>query len=96
MQTQLANTIQDMQVDIGNNNEGIKGQVIRLNSTVMGTNPNGTTVEERGLLAVVKTHDTEISQIKNQLSNFIPEAPKDGKAYVRKNGAWVDLTTLLS
>lgn len=26
--------------------------------------------------------------------NFIPEAPEDGNAYVRKDGAWVDITTL--
>lgn len=29
-----------------------------------------------------------------QYAEFIPEAPKDGKAYVRKNGAWVDITTI--
>lgn len=96
MQNQMANTIQDLQVDIGNNNEGLKGQVIRLNSIVMGTNPNGTTVEERGLLATVKTHDTDIKNIKTTQATLIPEAPKDGKAYVRKDGAWVDLETIIN
>lgn len=96
MQNQMANTIQDIQVDIGNNNEGLKGQVIRLNSIVMGTNPNGTTVEERGLLATAKIHDTDITKIKIAQNNFIPEAPNDGKAYVRKGKAWVDLDTILS
>ncbi|ADB81660.1 fibritin neck whisker [Enterobacter phage CC31] len=96
MQNQMANTIQDIQVDIGNNNEGLKGQVIRLNSIVMGTNPNGSTVEERGLLSTVKTHDTDIASIKLAQNNFISEAPKDGKAYVRKDGAWVDLDTILN
>lgn len=96
MQNQMANTIQDIQVDIGNNNEGLKGQVIRLNSLVMGTNPNGSTVEERGILATVKVHDTDIASIKLAQNNFIPEAPKDGKAYVRKDGAWVDLDTILN
>lgn len=94
LQTQMANTIQDMQVDIGNNNEGLKGQVIRLNTIVMGTNPNGG-VEERGLLATAKIHETDISRLNNQVTNLIPEAPKDGKAYVRKDGAWVDLATLI-
>ncbi|WVT33282.1 hypothetical protein PS49_178 [Aeromonas phage PS49] len=96
MQNQMANTIQDIQVDIGNNNEGLKGQVIRLNSIVMGTNPNGTTVEERGLLATAKIHDSDIAQIKIAQNNFIPEAPNDGKAYVRKGKAWVDLDTILN
>lgn len=96
MQNQMANTIQDIQVDIGNNNEGLKGQVIRLNSLVMGTNPNGATVEERGLLNVAKAQDTDISNIKTEIQNLIPEAPRDGKAYVRKDGAWVDLDTILN
>ena len=29
-----------------------------------------------------------------QTTAGIPEAPQDGNAYVRKNGAWVDITTL--
>lgn len=27
-------------------------------------------------------------------TNAIPEAPQDGKAYVRRNDQWVDITTL--
>lgn len=30
----------------------------------------------------------------NTNQELIPEAPNDGKAYVRKNGAWVDITTV--
>ena len=96
MQNQLASTVQDLQVDIGNNNEGLKGQVIRLNTIIMGTDPvSGATVEERGLLISVKNNDADIRVLKSQVVNFIEEAPKDGKAYVRKDGAWVDLATLL-
>ena len=29
-----------------------------------------------------------------KIENICEEAPKDGKAYVRKNGEWVDITTL--
>lgn len=76
-----ASAIQDLQVEIGNNNEGIKGQVIRLTTLVNGTNPNGSTVEERGLLNTVKQHDTAIK-------NTIQEAPKNNQIYGRKNGEW--------
>lgn len=85
--TENSATIQDLQVEIGNNNEGLKGSVLKLNTTVYGTNPNGTTVVTRGLLASVELHESA-------LASRIPEAPMDGKAYVRRNGAWVDITTL--
>ncbi|ARW57588.1 fibritin neck whisker [Serratia phage CHI14] len=76
-----ASAIQDLQVEIGNNNEGIKGQVIRLTTLVNGTNPNGSTVEERGLLNTAKQHDTAIK-------NSVQEAPKNNQIYGRKNGEW--------
>lgn len=82
-----ASAVQDLQVEIGNNNEGLKGQVIRLRTIIDGTNPNGITVEERGLLNTVKAHDVTIKTL-------VPDAPNDGKAYVRKNREWVDITTL--
>lgn len=96
MQNQMADTIQDLQVDIGNNNEGLKGQVIRLNTIVMGTKPTtGTTVEERGLLVTAKDHDAAIITLQSHVEISVPEAPINGKAYVRKDGAWVELSTLL-
>lgn len=34
------------------------------------------------------------SNINECITTFIPEAPKDGKRYVRANGAWVPLETV--
>ncbi|ASD52073.1 fibritin neck whisker [Pseudomonas phage PspYZU05] len=88
----LQNTVQDIQVEIGNNNEGIKGQILRLTNITFGTNPNGATVEERGLLDTVKSHDAKLFGI----SQAIGEAPKDGNFYVRKDGTWVLLSDALA
>lgn len=60
-QAQLANDVQNLQIEIGNNSEGLKGQVINLNSLINGTNPNGTTVEQKGILPTVKKHETDIT-----------------------------------
>jgi hypothetical protein len=38
---------------------------------------------------------SEVTNLVADLATKIPEAPNDGKAYVRKSGAWVDLDTLL-
>jgi hypothetical protein len=96
-QTQSMNdSIQDLQVEIGNNNEGLKGQVLRLNTLMNGTDPNGSTVEQRGILNTVKAHETQISTLSQTVQTLIPEAPRDGKAYVRKDGAWVDIETLIT
>ncbi|QDF15185.1 fibritin neck whiskers protein [Escherichia phage vB_EcoM-Sa45lw] len=111
----LNNDVQNLQVEIGNNNSGIKGQVVTLNKLVNGTNPNGSTVEERGLTNSIKANETNISSINQEIrsikgnvsslqrdvqtlqeAGYIPEAPKDGQAYVRKDGEWVLLSTFLS
>ena len=111
----LNNDVQNLQVEIGNNNSGIKGQVVALNKLVSGTNPNGSTVEERGLTNSIKANETNISSINQEMrsiksnvsslqgdvqtlqeAGYIPEAPKDGQAYVRKDGEWVLLSTFLS
>ncbi|BBC78228.1 fibritin neck whisker [Escherichia phage EcS1] len=89
-----ASAIQDIQAEIGNNTTGLKGQVISLTSIINGTNPNGVTVEERGLLRTVKAHDVTIKTL-------IPEAPINGKSYVRKDAAWsesnaIDTSTLVA
>src|SRR5699024_11398530 len=49
----------NLQVEIGNNSTGIKGQVVALNTLVNGTNPNGSTVEERGLTNSIKARSEE-------------------------------------
>lgn len=77
-----SSSIQDIQADIGNNNEGLKGNVLKLNQQMNGSNPNGTTVEERGVLLSVKNLETTVNSVPK-------EAPLDGKEYVRKDGAWV-------
>lgn len=111
----LNNDVQNLQVEIGNNNSGIKGQVVALNKLVNGTNPNGSTVEERGLTNSIKANETNIASINQEMysiksnvsslqgdvqtlqeAGYIPEAPKDGQAYVRKDGEWVLLSTFLS
>lgn len=111
----LNNNVQNIQVEIGNNRTGIKGQVIELTSLINGNNPDGATVEERGLTNSVKTNETNISAVTHEVNTakdnisslqssvqalqeagYIPEAPKDGQAYVRKDGEWVLLSTFLS
>lgn len=111
----LNNDVQNIQVEIGNNSTGIKGQVVALNTLVNGTNPNGSTVEERGLTNSIKTNETNIASVTQEVNTakdnisslqsdvqalqeaeYIPEAPKDGQAYVRKDGEWVLLSTFLS
>lgn len=111
----LNNSVQNIQVEIGNNRTGIKGQVIELTSLINGNNPDGSTVEERGLTNSVKTNETNIAAVTHEVNTakdnisslqssvqalqeagYIPEAPKDGQAYVRKDGEWVLLSTFLS
>lgn len=111
----LNNSVQNIQVEIGNNRTGIKGQVIELTSLINGNNPDGATVEERGLTNSVKTNETNIAAVTHEVNTakdnisslqssvqalqeagYIPEAPKDGQAYVRKDGEWVLLSTFLS
>lgn len=111
----MNNDVQNLQVEIGNNSTGIKGQVVALNTLVNGTNPNGSTVEERGLTNSIKANETNIASVTQEVNTakgnisslqsdvqalqeagYIPEAPRDGQAYVRKDGEWVLLSTFLS
>lgn len=111
----LNNNVQNIQVEIGNNRTGIKGQVIELTSLINGNNPDGSTVEERGLTNSIKTNETNIAAVTHEVNTakdnisslqssvqalqeagYIPEAPKDGQAYVRKDSEWVLLSTFLS
>lgn len=111
----LNNDVQNLQVEIGNNISGIKGQVVALNTLISGTNPEGSTVEERGLTNSIKANETNIASVTQEVNTakgsisslqgdvqalqgagYIPEAPKDGQAYVRKDGEWVLLSTFLS
>ncbi|CAH1486907.1 fibritin neck whisker [Escherichia phage UGJNEcP2] len=108
----MSNDIQNIQTDVGTNSTGIKGSVNTLNTLINGTNPNGSTVEERGILPTVKSHDTTINGLTSRIATletdlaaaeaeiqtlkeagYIEDAPSDGKFYVRKDGAWVELPT---
>ncbi|YP_010500463.1 fibritin neck whisker [Escherichia phage HX01] len=109
---EMSNDIQNIQTDVGTNATGIKGSVNTLNTLINGTNPNGSTVEERGILPTVKSHDTTINGLTSRIATletdlaaaeaeiqtlkdagYIEDAPSDGKFYVRKDGAWVELPT---
>lgn len=110
--SEMSNDIQNVQTDVGTNTTGIKGSVNTLNTLINGTNPNGSTVEERGILPTVKSHDTTINGLTSRIATletdlaaaeaeiqtlkdagYIEDAPSDGKFYVRKDGAWVELPT---
>ncbi|QIG57552.1 fibritin neck whiskers protein [Escherichia phage F2] len=109
---EMSNDVQNIQTDVGTNTTGIKGSVNTLNTLINGTNPNGSTVEERGILPTVKSHDTTINGLTSRIATletdlaaaeaeiqtlkeagYIEDAPSDGKFYVRKDGAWVELPT---
>lgn len=109
---EMSNDIQNIQTDVGTNVTGIKGSINTLNTLINGTNPNGSTVEERGILPTVKSHDTTINGLTSRIATletdlaaaeaeiqtlkdagYIGDAPSDGKFYVRKDGAWVELPT---
>lgn len=109
---EMSNDIQNIQTDVGTNATGIKGSINTLNTLINGTNPNGSTVEERGILPTVKSHDTTINGLTSRIATletdlaaaeaeiqtlkdagYIGDAPSDGKFYVRKDGAWVELPT---
>lgn len=77
-----ASSIQDIQTDIGNNNEGIKGRVNTLSTKMDGTG-SGSTIEGLGVFAYSKNLGT----------TKIDEAPNDGKSYARKSKAWVSLAS---
>lgn len=81
---QSTSSIQDIQVEIGNNQSGIKGTLLKLTNKVDGTNPNGTTVEERGLINAVTSLET-------QMLGKLNDAPSDGKLYARRNATWTEV-----
>lgn len=64
---QHADDIQNLQVEIGNNTEGLKGQVINLNTVINGTNPGGSTIEERGVLAVTRSNQGAINILDGEM-----------------------------
>lgn len=84
-----ASKIQDIQAEIGNNSTGLKGSVLTLTRQMNGTDPNGQTVETRGVIISIK-------QLETKVLNKIDDAPNDGEAYVRANGQWVLLSDYLT
>ncbi|UPW39486.1 fibritin neck whiskers protein [Escherichia phage vB_EcoM_ESCO47] len=59
----INNDVQNLQTEVGTNTSGIKGSIVTLNNLINGTNPNGSTIEERGILPTVKTQQTTIANL---------------------------------
>lgn len=79
---QLASTVQDVQSEIGNNTEGLKGSVNTLSTQMNGNGSSSTTIEGVGVFSFSKSLSTKIDA-------KIDEAPNDGRVYARKSKAWV-------
>ncbi|AWD90309.1 fibritin neck whisker [Erwinia phage Cronus] len=79
---QIASTVQDVQSEIGNNTEGLKGSVNTLSTQMNGTGASTTTIEGVGVFNFSKSLSTKIE-------TKIDEAPNDGRVYARKSKAWV-------
>ncbi len=87
--TTVSNTsssIQDIQSEIGNNNEGIKGSVNNLNTKMNGTGAGGTSIESVGVFNFSKTMGTTVA-------SKLDDAPSDGKFYIRRNKSWTALAS---
>lgn len=83
---QNASAIQDIQTDIGNNTEGIKGRVNSLSTKMDGTGASQSTIEGLGVFAFSK----------NLGATKIDDAPNDGKSYARKSKTWVPLASSIA
>lgn len=86
---ETASTTQNLQMEIGNNQTGMKASVLKLTREMEGTNPAGVTVAERGVIPAV-------TALESKAKTTVYEAPNDGQAYVRLNGAWVLLSDFLT
>lgn len=51
----------------------------------------GSSLKASDMKALLDAMQKLENNINEGIKNFIPEAPKDGKKYVRANGAWVAL-----
>lgn len=58
-------TLQDIQAEIGNNSTGLKGSILTLTSQMEGTNPAGTTVEERGVIPSVTVLEAKVKALED-------------------------------
>lgn len=87
--SETAATTQNLQMEIGTNQTGMKASVLKLTRQMEGTNPTGVTVAERGVIPAVTALETKAK-------TTVYEAPNDGHAYVRRNGAWVLLSDFLT
>lgn len=81
---ETASGLQDVQAEIGTNSTGMKGSILTLTSQMNGTNPNGATVAERGVLPVVINLDM-------LMASKLNDAPLDNKLYGRKQGTWTEI-----
>lgn len=84
----ISGTIQDLQSEIGNNNEGLKGSVNKLNAKMDGTG-GGSTIEALGVFAYSKALGTKVD-------TKVDEASNDGKKYFRQSKAWKALASSIA
>lgn len=84
-----SSSIQDIQSEIGNNNEGIKGSVNNLNTKMNGTGAGGTSIESVGVFNFSKTLGVSVA-------SKLDEAPSDGKFYTRRNKSWTALASSIA
>lgn len=86
---QMSGSIQDIQAEIGNNTEGLKGRINTLNSKMDGEDDQGTTIEALGVYNYAK-------KLGSSVDAKLSDAPSDGKTYLRKNNEWVHVPNAIA
>lgn len=86
---QMSGSIQDIQAEIGNNTEGLKGRINTLNSKMDGDDDQGTTIEALGVYNYAK-------KLGSSVDAKLSDAPSDGRTYLRKNSEWVHVPNAIA
>lgn len=81
MQNSQQSAIQDIQVEIGNNNEGLKGSVFTLQTQMNGDYISENPVQRDGVFATV-------TELQEKFVTAVTDVEEDG-TYLRKKGVWV-------
>lgn len=82
----LQQTTKDIKDQVGNNTSGLQGALVLISKDVYGDPTATDPFELAGIKATVQ-QDTV------SLKTKIDDAPKDGKAYIRQNGEWKQVST---
>ena len=80
MQNSQQSAIQDIQVELGNNNEGLKGSVFTLQTQMNGDFSSENPVQRDGVYATVV-------ELQDKFVTAVTDVEQDG-AYLRKRGEW--------